>query len=514
MKKKLKEGTMLLLSMVLAATLALAGCSERGTETNTPAAQESTQATAAPAEETTSEAKLEPVVLDYYYPTITPQNDLELVEAEMNKILQEKINATIKLHAMDWVNFEPKMNVMNSAGDAYDLVFTAPWLNNYFLNVAKDAYLPLDDLLEQYAPNFKSIIPDKVWNAARVNGKIYGAINYQIVAMPYGVSVRRDLAEKYNLDLSTIHKFEDLEPFFEQVKQNEPKMLYAYTLDFASQTPVFGMDTIGENKSPGYYYLNDPEVKVFNQYESPEFIDFVKLLISWQEKGYVTPNALNGLNPGEYSALFSKPMKPGWEAPDKVALQFDGVGSQFSKPLITTAAAISTMTAISRTSKNPERAMMYLELINTNKDLYNLLAHGIEGKHYVFVDKDNGVIGLPDGVTDDTVGYKPGVDWMFGNTFNGYYSSVEEVGNNEKTIEMNTNGDAAPLLGFSFDPEAIKTELAQTKAVVDEYYTPLLTGLLDVSKIDEFNKKLKDAGVDKIIQEKQKQVDAWLAANK
>ena len=43
------------------------------------------------------------------------------------------------------------------------------------------------------------------------------------------------------------------------------------------------------------------------------------------------------------------------------------------------------MQAISRTSKNPEIAMKFLEMFNTDKYLNNLINFGIEGTHYVKV---------------------------------------------------------------------------------------------------------------------------------
>ena len=49
---------------------------------------------------------------------------------------------------------------------------------------------------------------------------------------------------------------------------------------------------------------------------------------------------------------------------------------------LTTGGITATMQAINRNSKNPERAMMLLELLNTDKDLYNLLNFGIKDKHY------------------------------------------------------------------------------------------------------------------------------------
>ncbi|TBL79938.1 ABC transporter substrate-binding protein [Paenibacillus thalictri] len=472
----------------------------------------------------TDASKLPPVELTYYYQG-APQKDLKLVEEAMNKILKAKINTTIKLNQIDLGSFEQKMNVMTAAGDPYDLVFTSTWSNNYFQNVAKGAYLPLDELLDKYAPTLKKTVPAKMWDAARVNGKIYGALNYQIVAMPYGVNIRKDLAEKYHFDVDKTTKYEDLEPLLDQVVKNEkgiyPVKFYTKWDHFNVAAPYFGMDTIGEDSSPGWYYLNDPKIKVVNQYETPEYKQFSELMRKWYLKGYFRKDAASvtdvtaEIKAGKYAAQIAKPTGPGSDTVDILRFGFDGILKSYSKPLVTTSRTLATLTAISKTSKNPERAMMFLELINTDKELYNLIAHGIEGKHYVFTDKEKGVIGLPPGATPESIGYAPGTDWMYGNQFNSYYIDKRDVGNWEKTIKLNNEADTAPLLGFSFNPETVKTELAQTGSVIQQYHFALISGTIDpATGLPEFLDKLKKAGVDKIIAEKQKQVDEWVKTKK
>lgn len=50
--------------------------------------------------------------------------------------------------------------------------------------------------------------------------------------------------------------------------------------------------------------------------------------------------------------------------------------------------------------------------------------------------------------------------------------------------------------------------------VVAQFYTPLMYGEVDIdSTVEEFNKQLYNAGLQDIINEKQTQLDAWLAAN-
>ncbi|HEY3341228.1 MAG TPA: DUF3502 domain-containing protein, partial [Anaerolineae bacterium] len=156
-----------------------------------------------------------------------------------------------------------------------------------------------------------------------------------------------------------------------------------------------------------------------------------------------------------------------------------------------------------------DACIKYLELVNTDKAFYNLLCYGIEGKHWVWKDKANGVTGLPDGVTADNSGYNPNADWEYGNQFNAYYSDASKVGAWEATAKLNNDATPSPILGFSFDQEPVKTEMAQITAIGKEY-TLMDIGFIDyAAKGPEYQKRTMDAGGAKVLAEMNKQLDAW-----
>lgn len=518
---------LMICSMVM--LLIVSACGNENTNNNSGTSasgtsSSSSSSTANNASDSSDTSKLEPVELHYYY-TGSPQKDLKMVEDAMNVILKEKINATVKLNQVDWGNYEQKMNLMNSSGEYYDLAFTAPWMNNYYDNITRQTLIPLDELLEKYAPKTKASIPDKIWEAARVDGKIYGVINYQIVALQYGVSIRKNIADKIGFDVSTIKKIADVEPYLEKIKTQlpdvtQPMVFTAAGDSFNGQPQAFGMDAIGGNSDPGWVYLNDG-TKVVNQYESPEYKEFVELMHRWYQKGYINKDALNitDLEPdrkaGRLGISIGESMKPGQAEAYKASYGEEIILHPLTEGTITTGGAIATMTGISSTSKNPERAMMFLELLNTDKELFNIFAKGIEGVHYEFVDKEKGVIGPPSGMSQADVGYNPNTDWMYGNQFNAYYVAMDQVGTYEQTIALNESAKSSPIVGFSFNSEPVKTDLAQVSAVIGKYQVSLISGLADPAVVlPEFLAKLKDAGVDRIIAEKQKQLDEFFAGKK
>jgi hypothetical protein len=62
------------------------------------------------------------------------------------------------------------------------------------------------------------------------------------------------------------------------------------------------------------------------------------------------------------------------------------------RPRFTLSVTANSLTAIPATCKNPERAMMLIEAINTNVELFNLLCYGIEGTHWNWEDKEKNLI--------------------------------------------------------------------------------------------------------------------------
>jgi hypothetical protein len=179
----------------------------------------------APAEGSASVAADAPVAtVRYDYPN-TVFKDVQLVEDALNELLVPIANAKIELNPIDWGAFDEKMKLGFAAGEECDIVFTAPWINNYLLNIANGNLLPLDDLLLDYAPGLWASMPETTWDAARVDGKIYGVINQQIFVKPFGLNVRKDLADKYGLDVYALKSYDELEPFLQTILEKEADVL-------------------------------------------------------------------------------------------------------------------------------------------------------------------------------------------------------------------------------------------------------------------------------------------------
>ena len=98
---------------------------------------------------------------------------------------------------------------------------------------------------------------------------------------------------------------------------------------------------------------------------------------------------------------------------------------------------------------------------------------------------------------------------MFASDIHGSLFYAEKVAEAYK----NENAEKSLALGFQFDSSKVADQITACTNVVAQYYTPLMYGEVDIdSTLEEFNKQLYAAGLQDIIDEKQAQLDAWLAS--
>ena len=171
---------------------------------------------------------------------------------------------------------------------------------------------------------------------------------------------------------------------------------------------------------------------------------------------------------------------------------------------------------ISSGCDNPEAAMKVLNELYTNADLSNLYMYGIEGTHYKVLEEGgatNGqdIIDYADGVDVTTTTYRKSGTWLQPNQFIGHtwYPSAPDYW--DATREFNDTALKSVAFGFTYDSINVTNEVTACTNVVNKYHKALLCGALNPDEtLPQFNQELKDAGIDAIIAEKQKQLDAWL----
>ncbi|MCC3374471.1 ABC transporter substrate-binding protein [Cohnella sp. REN36] len=499
------KASSIVLSTLLVSSLTLGAC---GNSNNSDSGNTSKTSSSSP----TADGKTEQLTVAFL--GIGTMTDVQAVQDEISKITKEKINATVKLMPIDVSAWTQQTNLLLAGNEPLDLMVTSSFFN-YSTQVAKNQLLPLDDLLEKYGQDMKNTMEPTIYNGTKINGKIYGVPSVRDTAADYGFIARKDLVDKYHIDLSKVKSYEDLEPIFKIIKDNEPGVnplvQRSQTGTIANEMLTSRFDPLGEGL--GVLPMDSGDLKIVNLFETQEYKDALSLARKWYKAGYIMQDAAttqegnNALvKAGKAFGYFSN-MKPGFESQEAGLNGYEMSAVRLTPPISQSTSATSFMLSIPKNTRDADRAMQLMNLLYTDKDVVNLLDNGIEGKHYV--KDDQGQIKKPDGVESGWVFNQ----WEVGNNS---LASVWEGTAPDIWDQMKAFNKAAkfsPALGFTFDANPVKTEIAAVTNVTNQYKVGLESGSLDPAVLPEFVSKLKAAGLDKIMAEKQKQLDAWAAAN-
>jgi putative aldouronate transport system substrate-binding protein len=457
-----------------------------------------------------------PVRISYQYPAYADQNDLPLVQAALDAYLA-KLAKGFRVTLQPVQNYDQKMTLNMSAGSVADLFFTASWTNNYFTNVGQGNLLALDDLLPTYAPKLWASMPQKVWQGARVKGKIYGAINQQRFPKLWGVTIKQELADKYSLDVSALTDYASLEPFLRAVKAGEPNTIPWATDNATFGTlfypEIYGWDPIATEYGLAVKY-DDPAHKVFNVYATDEYKATCELMYKWRQEGLTTMDPLSAADRAAKQHAGGIAAWSDQAPPTNPQLEtFATVSKSFvASPLLNTDGVASTLTAVNVDSSHPEAAVEFMELLNTDVYLYNLICFGIEGKDYVFTDKADKVVGIPSGMTANTDPYNPNADWQFGDQFNAFYRDAADAKAKRWVAEAAVNSSAvvSKALGFSLDTTSLRTQIATVTAAITQYQQQAAIGLANPAQVvPTLLSQMNAAGSGTVLAAAQQQIDAW-----
>ena len=511
---RLKKSLSLILVGAMTFSLGLTGCNSKAK----PADSAATTAPSAKAGDANADTS-KPVDLVWYYIGPAAQADVGLVEAEANKYLKDKINATIKLNCLDFGSYDTKMPTKIASGENFDILFTANWAVNYPLNAARGAFVDLTPMMDKYAPKTKQLLGDTVIKGASINGKLYAIPANKEMAHNWVVCLNEDIVKELNFDTSKIKKFEDLEPMLKEVKEKKPGVYPLEAVVGESPYRLLDFEKISDDNVPGAIYFDFRDTKVVNDFETPEAKAFYNTMHKWYEAGYIRKDAdtVTDYNADEKAGkIFShiKSGKPGKAAELSLAQGVKWIQLDLTKPVATTREMNGSMQAVSKTSKNPERALMFLELFNNDKQLNNLINFGVENKHYV-KKSDNIIDFAPATEGGKKSGYNPQTGWVFGNQFINYLFPTEDPQKWDKFKQFNASAKVSPLMGFNFDAEPVKTELAAIVNIKKQYFPLLETGKGNPDEVlPQMTSKMKAAGLDKVLAEMQKQVDEFNKTNK
>lgn len=212
---RLLKGNVLLLPVCVILMLLAAGC-------NGPGSSEEEN----PPENLPKGASINIVIssLGMTFPAGMDENDNPYLN-----YIEERTGLEIGVNLPPPEVYNEKLDVIMSSGNLPDMLHTYEpvWFDNY---VKQKAFMPLDELIDEYGPHLKEKIPPEVWDRVRYGGKIYAVPSLNEVTGAELMYVRKDWLDRLGLEPP-----ETLEEYYEVIR--------AFTLDDPDGNGV--QDTIG-----------------------------------------------------------------------------------------------------------------------------------------------------------------------------------------------------------------------------------------------------------------------------
>ncbi len=516
----MKKRTCKIMALLLACSM-MAGCGSKPQDTSKDVqeAEESAQETkessteeSAPEAESDSDAGQEAeqpasgetVNIKWYVFTSEDNPDKAKVEAAINEYIEPRIGVTVSMITQ---KEEPEIALALASGEDIDLYWTAAWANgrNY---ISENSAMDLTDLLQNY-PDLYNSMPENIWQAAQFGGRNYFVPVYKEAAIGHGLVYSAEKAEEYGWDFSNVKNFADLTPFLKEayekgatnawLPQGDPWLCYVedtYTLAFR--------DYLGIRIDEG--------TTVENMVESDIYKDFVTLMYEWNQAGYINPEFVESkeLPADEVGKMLAEG--------DAVCVQWTTVPDNIATASLRYGTPVGTMLEtknylsydgtfgsaymVNAKTQKADACLKFLGLLSTDQVLADLFCYGIEEEHYT-KDAEGYVTVKPD------AGWKNDV-WCSCNVMAPSLKVGESADKKERYDNFSKEAEISILAGFSFDSSKVEAEMAAADAVGQEYHYLLLAGFYNPEEyLPKYQKALKDAGIDKIIEEVQAQYDAY-----
>lgn len=466
----------LALSLALLLALTLAACAPQPQDNTPSTGGDATPTKQAAPTNDPEQAPSQTVKLINYYLGDGAKDNQEVFDAA-NALSAEKLGITTTNQYISWSDYNTKYPLVFASGEDFDLIYTSNW-SFYAPQAVKGGFYEItQEEMQAYAPELNAQMPQDAWKQTYVNGKIYMIPNVQEEYNHLGLLVRGDLRKKY--DIPEITSLDILEQYLDAVAKNEPTMI---PMDGGAEFDKWTYMTLWlyqpcgwSGGSQGYAFsLTDPTGTQFKLSQTPEYKEYMARMVDYKNRGFWSKNALNntviltdGFKNGKSAAAMHNvgtivgAMKetnknhPEWEAE-----VYDSMFGEY--PTLRTSYLGNGM-AIHATSANPTACLRWLNYVRTDRQMYDLYACGIEGKHWI--DEGEGKMS-PTANSADYGGYS---NWGF------TLESMRRVDINEweglERIKQSYSQRAVnnPCCYFLFDDSDVKNEVAAMTNLSNKY---------------------------------------------
>ncbi|MGN0163727.1 MAG: extracellular solute-binding protein, partial [Candidatus Ornithomonoglobus sp.] len=349
----------------------------------------------------------------------------EVLEEFYNRT-KDTLNVRLNIEWSPQADHKEKLLLRMTAGEEFDLVFDAPFLNFRTLS-ANGAYADLESYYNNPDyPGLQAMFSSDYIDANRVNGKIY-CIPF---TSSYGqfttdsVILRGDLRKKYNLP--EVKTREDYQLYLDTILANEPdtiplcinagrgfyhlldsdEMVYRHkkNMYLVSAGVLWEVAISDDNKKVlGVSYYGDPAEYRTGFPEGYKEVDYSAFERQRDWRKYIEKDSINQkdeksvfyggkaasilASASEFSSIEQRVKNSVPDAELEVFPYYKPTQQLEEGGWATTYAAWNYL-CVPKTSKHIDKAMEFIDWIFSDKANHDLFEYGIEGKHWTAVGDD------------------------------------------------------------------------------------------------------------------------------
>ena len=548
------------LALILTAVMSvscLTACGQEVSEEKESGTETSTSENISVEEPSSEEvAELEPVTLKWYVMDKSEkEGTADVIEAFNEKLAEVLPNTTVEFVFVS--DYKTQWPLLIAGEEKMDIAWSG-WSTPFEQDVIDGNVMDITNLIDEYAPNLVEEM--EIWQNAYAScskdGKVYGIPCIQPV-------VKEAQQFVYSPELEPYLDLEAMEAEFRTNNKLTSKMLdimeeayqaaiddgvlkvgdVSWNIEGNAASALLGYLPLGPKAN---YIFYDPEAEnivPMYAWEVPEYRMAVERFAKWYDLGWITETQVLGQLPADSkdTMCISNDYNANWSGCDENGIKiFDSNGRKTMMTNtpeegyvgVTVFGSESSYQVIPYTCENPERAIMLLNVLHdeagtVGNDLMNMLCYGFEKNseeaeeygwyNYEAVEKDGQLeVTIEEGVESK----HSMTNWAMGNTFKIMHDGGVLTTTAAKEYALNFYEEIYPKLkktpvsGMIVDYSGLQMEMDALATVKNEFDGQLSWGSCGADEVDELFEealsKLEEAGLNKVKEELQAQIDAYV----
>lgn len=434
------------------------------------------------------------------------------VQEALNAYSAEKIGVTCDFRFYD----SNQIALVSQTGEYFDIAFTSDYWNDFQTGLSAGMFRDLKDDLDDY-PALRDSVLDNAWPSVTADGGIYAIPHMKDIAYEVFWILNTDyFINRKGFPKETEIPFEEIEPYLEAYKQDYPddypiKVSYGGLTSWQSDL----VDWLNLNYLIGLEWEaqgTDGEYTVKSALEIPAWQERLRTIHRWYQTGYINPDAaVTESMPRSQAGVVQSGQ--GWFGAESIwanAVRKPVYIARFDGPDLSTSSVRGALTAVSSFTPHYREALALIQLMNTDPVYRETARYGIEGKHYVR-NSDGTVTRTERGATNMAVeAYTEGHYTLGALEASSFPEVPTDVRQWEKAMERYAHARTSAAMGFIPDITPVESECLAIRQVIEEYRRELYTGTSDPDTvIPVMLSRMREAGLDRILSEFQRQLDAW-----